>query len=215
MIGLGRFGTALATTLMQLGHEVCGVDSDRDLVDAIGRQLTAAVCADTTDEAALAQLGPTDYGLAVVAIGSDVEASVLTVAQLDEMREKSGVELMIWAKANSEQHRKILERVGADRVFVPEHDSGMRVAHLLGRRTLDYLEVGGGYSLMKVMPPRDFVGRTLGDIGVMRRFGVIVLLINRRGSVFEQPRNDSLIGPNDVLIVAGETAKVEAFAEVN
>src|SRR5690606_38586946 len=144
VIGLGRFGGSLALELVSGRTEVLGLDRSEKLVNAWADDLTHVAVVDSTDEEALRQLNVQDYPRAVVAIGADLEASILTTSILSDFGIKK-----IWAKALSRQHAKILERVGAHHVVLPEHDMGERVAHLVMGRMLDYIEFEDDYAMVK------------------------------------------------------------------
>ncbi|GGN23343.1 trk system potassium uptake protein TrkA [Actinoplanes campanulatus] len=210
VIGLGRFGGAVAESLLELGYEVLGVDSDPRLVQDWSDRLTQVAEADATDEEALRQLGVHEFGRAVVGIGTNLETSVLTVLTLAEI----GVP-EIWAKATSVKHGKILSSVGADHVVFPESDMGERVAHLITGRMLDYIEFDDGFAIAKVRAPRGAAGRTLGDLALRTRWGVTVVGTKRPGEDFVYARPETVIPENAVLIVAGDTAKVESYAAEN
>jgi trk system potassium uptake protein TrkA len=209
VIGLGRFGTALAETLMDLGHEVLGVDSDPDNVQQNADRLTHVVEADATDEEVMRELGAGEFGRAVVGIGTDLEASILTTSVL------AGLEVPdIWAKAITVPHGRILERVGAHHVVFPEHDMGRRVAHLVTGRMIEFVQLDEGFALVELRPPRQLVGRSLGDAQVRSRHGVTVVCIKPEGGSFTYATPETVPGPGDILVVAGETDRVEGFAEL-
>ena len=209
VVGLGRFGTALATTLMDLGHEVLGVDVDAENVQRNADVLTHVVEADATDEDVMQQLGAGEFGRAVVGIGTDLEASILTTSVL------SGLEVPdIWAKAITVPHGRILERVGAHHVVFPEHDMGRRVAHLVTGRMIEFVQLDEGFALVELKPPKQVVGRSLGDAQVRSRYGVTVVCIKPEGGSFTYATPDTVPGPNDILVVAGETGRVEGFANL-
>lgn len=210
VIGLGRFGLALATTLVGMGHEVMGLDVDPRRVQAAMGQLTHVVQADSTDTEALRQLGAGDFGTAVVAIGTDVEASILTTYALVDL----GVG-RIWAKAISEAQGSILRRVGATRVVFPERDMGVRVAHTLSGRTVDYLEIDPNFVLIETTPPRELVGRALGKAEVRGRYGVTVVCVKHGGAQFTYATPETILEPGDLLVIAGEPARAEAFAALD
>lgn len=207
VIGLGRFGGQVADSLVRLGHEVLGVDEDPRIVRQWADRLTHVVQADSTDEEALRQLGIADLGAVVVGIGTDVEASVLTVLALTEL----GVE-DIWAKAITAKHGKILGAVGADHVIYPEATMGERVAHLLTSKMLDFIEFDDGFAIAKTRAPRDASGRTLAGLRLRSRYGVTVVGVKRPGKDFEYAVPETEINPGDLLIVAGRTGLVERFA---
>ncbi|MBB2912837.1 trk system potassium uptake protein TrkA [Streptosporangium becharense] len=208
VIGLGRFGGALAIELVGRDIEVLGVDSDSRIVQQFSGQLTHVVCADSTDPEALTQLGVAEFGRAVVGIGNDIEASILTTSVLADLEVPD-----IWAKSISLQHSRILQRVGAHHVVQPEHDMGERVAHLVTGRMLDYLEVDEGYALIKTKAPGWADGKTLGALGIRKEYGVTVVGIKKPGSRFTYATSETLIRSGDTLLVAGETDQAERFAE--
>jgi trk system potassium uptake protein TrkA len=208
VLGLGRFGGSLAVELVGRDVEVLGVDSDSRTVQQLSGQLTHVVCADSTDPDALTQLGIAEFGRAVVGIGTDIEASILTTSILSDLGVPD-----IWAKAITLQHGRILERVGAHHVVQPEHDMGERVAHLVTGRMLDYVEVDEGYALIKTKAPRWAEGKPLGELGIRKKYGVTVVGIKKPGSGFTYCTSDTLIQGGDILLVAGETDKAERFAE--
>jgi trk system potassium uptake protein TrkA len=209
VIGLGRFGGALARTLMELGHEVLGVDADARTVQDNADVLTHVVEADSTDPAAMAQIGAAEFRTAVVAIGSDMEASILTTALLADL----GVERVV-AKAITKPHGDILERVGAHRVVFPERDMGVRVGHTMTGRTIDYIQLDPGFALVEVTAPGEIVGKTLAGAEVRRRYGITVVCIKPAGGAFTYATPDTVVQEGDVLVVAGETERAEAFSEL-
>lgn len=207
VVGLGRFGGAVALELVRLGLEVLAVDADPRNVQRYAREVTHLVEADATNVDALRQLGVADLGHAVVGIGSDMESSILATAALDELRVGS-----IWAKAVSRAHGRILERVGAHHIVFPEHDLGQRVAHLLGGRMMDWFQLDEHFSLAETEVPRELAGQSLGDAGIRARFGVTVVCVKPEGGMFTYATVDTVLREGDVLVVAGETPSVEAFA---
>jgi trk system potassium uptake protein TrkA len=207
VIGLGRFGGQVAESLLNLGHEVLGIDSDERIVQDWSDRLTQVVQADATDTDTLHQLGVRDFPRAVVGIGTRLEASVLTVLTLAEL----GVP-EIWAKATSAKHGKILSSVGARHVIFPESEMGERVAHLITGRMLDYIEFDDGFAIAKVRTPHDAVGRSLADVGLRTKWGVTVVGIKLPGQDFTYARPETVVPDGCILIVAGDTTKVERFA---
>ncbi len=189
--------------------EVLGVDQDATIVQKLADSLTHVVSADTTDVDALRQLGVADFAHAVVAIGTATEASILTVAALSDLGLTS-----IWAKATSRMQARILERVGAHRVVLPEHEMGERVAHLVTGRMLDFIAFEDDYALVKTRTPQEAVGKSLGQAGLRSKYGVTVVGIKRTGQDFTYATQDTVVEPDDVLIVAGRTKATEDFAEL-
>ncbi len=210
VVGLGRFGGALATTLVGLGHGVLGVDADPKAVQDHAGTLTHVVEADSTDSDAMRQLGAADFVTAVVAIGTNVEASILTTSVLVDL----GVARIV-AKAISDAHGRILERVGAHRVVFPERDMGVRVAHTVaGRSTLDYVQLDPGFALVETVAPSGIVGKTLAEAEVRRRYGITVVCVKPEDGSFTYATPDTVVRAGDVLVVAGETRHAEGFAEL-
>jgi trk system potassium uptake protein TrkA len=207
VIGLGRFGGQVADSLLELGHEVLGIDEDPQLVQQWSDRLTHVVQADATDEDALLQLGIKEFTRAVVGIGNDIEASVLTVLTLSELGMRD-----IWAKAVSAKHGRILRSVGAHHVIYPEATMGERVAHLLASRMLDFIEFSENFAIARTRAPRDAAGGTLTDLGIRTRHGVLVVGIKTHGADFEHVSPETVVPPGAELLVAGPTALVHRFA---
>jgi len=209
VIGLGRFGGALARELCSLDHEVLGIDADPKIVQKHAQMLTHVVEADSTSIDALRQLGIEEFRNVVVAIGTDVEASILTASVLVDL----GIE-RIYAKAITRAHGRILERVGAHHVVYPERDMGIRVAHTLVGRTMDYVQLDEGFALVETPAPDALVGRTLADSQVRKRYGVTVVCIKPQGGTFTYATPETVVTPGDIVVVSGETKRAQAFAEL-
>ncbi len=209
VIGLGRFGSSLATELVRGGYEVLGIDADERLVQDLAEDITQAAVADSTDLDALRQLGVPDAGMVVVAIGTNLEASILTTSLLVDLAIPN-----IWAKATSRQQARILERIGAHHVVQPEHDMGARVAHLVTGRMLDYIQFEDDFALAKTRAPAEAVGRSLGESALRSKYQVTVVGIKRAGEGFTYATADTVVRQGDVLIVAGRTLEVERVANL-
>lgn len=209
IIGLGRFGGSLAMKLMSQDTEVLALDSRPKTVDSYAGEVTHAAVVDSTDGDALRQLGVHRFKRAVVAIGTDLEASILTTSLLADF----GVPI-IWAKAVSRQHASILERVGAHHVVLPEHDMGERVAHLVVGRMLDYIEFEDDYTMVKTSPPAEAIGVPLGQSALRSKYGITVVSVKRPGEGFTYATADTVVHPGDLLIVAGRSANTERFADL-
>lgn len=212
VIGLGRFGSALAIELDRRGTDVLAIDSRAQVVQSLSGQLSNVVTADSTDVEALHQLGVPAFYRAVVAIGTDLESSILTTSLLVEL----GVQ-DIWAKAISRQHGKILERIGASHVVLPEHDMGERVAHLVSGQLLDYMELDEDFAMVKTRPSRDFVGVPLRETLMRSKYGVTVVAVKPQGLQGEQRRftyatADTVLTYGDEILVIGRINDVERFA---
>ncbi|WP_084965562.1 potassium channel family protein [Thermoactinospora rubra] len=209
VIGLGRFGSSLALELVRRGTEVLAIDNSRKTVQSLAGHITQIVEADSTDMEALRQLGVADFYRAVVAIGTDLEASILTASLLVELEIPD-----IWAKAISRQHGRILSRIGVHHVVFPEHDMGERVAHLVSGRMLDYMQVDENFAMAKTRPPKEFVGVPLGQSGLRRKYGVTVVAVKSPDEEFTYATAETELTYGDVIIVSGRTQDVERFAEL-
>lgn len=209
VIGLGRFGKSLALELMAEGTEVLGVDDNPKTVQNVAGRLTHVVEADSTNEEALRQLSVHEFDRAVVGIGSNLEASILTASILVNIGIRS-----IWAKAISHSHARILTQLGVHHVVRPEHDMGKRVAHLVRGRMLDYIEFDDGYAIVKTRPPLSIEGKPLGESGVRSRYGVTIVGIKREGEDFTHATAETVVRPGDLVIVSGPRQGVERFSEL-
>ncbi|MFB4271360.1 potassium channel family protein [Nonomuraea sp. GTA35] len=209
VIGLGRFGSALALELTRRGTEVLAIDHRPKLVQSYTGQITQVAVADSTDLDALRQLGVPDFRRAVCAIGSDIQASILTASLLVELEIDD-----IWAKAVSKQHGEILRRIGVRHVVFPEHDMGERVARLVSGRLLDYMEVDENFAMAKIRPPRDFVGIALGDSRLRSKYGLTVVAVKRTDEGFTYATADTELTYDDMIIISGQPDRIERFAEL-
>lgn len=207
VIGLGRFGSAVAESLTQLGHEVLAIDEDGALVQEMSARLAHVVQANSTSVEALRQLNVGEFSHGVVAIGSDLESSVLSVLALVELGVPD-----IWAKAVSDRHGRILEKTGAHHVVYPERTMGERVAHLVTSRIIDFIEFDDGFAIAKTRAPVDVLDKTLAESELRRVHNVTVVGIKRPGEDFTYGRPETMVRAGDLLIVAGPTREVEAFA---
>lgn len=207
VIGLGRFGSGVAKALAELGHDVLAIDTNEDLVQQHSTGLAHVVQADATDMNVLKQLGVQDFSHAVVSIGQQLEASVLTVLNLSQMGVRD-----IWAKANNEQHGRIAERVGAHHVVYPEYDMGQRVAHLVTGKMIDFIEFDDGFAIAKTRAPQETHGKTLAVSNIRQRHGVTVVGVKRRHQDFIYGVPETVIQAGDLLIIAGPTKAIERFA---
>lgn len=206
VIGLGRFGSAIASTLDDLGREVLALEKDPDLVQRWSHRFHI-IESDATNADALEQAGARDFSVAVVGVGTALESSVLVTANLVDV----GMQ-QIWAKAISRSHGRILRRIGAHHVVYPEFDAGARVAHMVSGKMLDYIEMEDGFSIIKMYPPRDIQGFAISESRVRERFGVTIIGVKSPGQSFEYTQPETRIGPEDIIIVSGDSGLLEAFA---
>ena len=207
VVGLGRFGAATALQLIQQGREVLGVERDASLVQKMAGQLTHVVEAEATDMDALRQIGAAEFSSAVVGVGTSIESSVLITANLVDL----GID-RIWAKAISPAHGKILARIGAHHVIFPEADAGRRTAHLVSGRLLDYIEFDDDFAIVKMYPPRETQGFTLGESDIRSKYGVTVVGVKSPGEDFTYARPETMVTSRDLLIVSGHVDLIERFA---
>lgn len=209
VIGLGRFGSSLARTLSQMGYEVLAVDSDAERVNAVSDEVTYAVQADAMEEEALKSLGLRNFDAVIVAIGQEVKASILVTVMLKEM----GVARVV-AKANDELHGKVLQRVGADVVVFPERDMGVRLAHaLVSRNIIDQIHLSPEYSIVEIVAPARFVGKTLEESALRKKYGVTVLAIRRNEEIIVSPGAGQVLREGDVLVIIGRDEKIKEIGE--
>ncbi|MCL1897299.1 MAG: TrkA family potassium uptake protein [Micrococcales bacterium] len=206
VIGLGRFGSRLALTVEQLGREVLAVERDPDVIRRWSGRLPL-VEADATDSTALEQLGARDFPVAVVGVGTQLEASVLITSNLVDM----GLS-QVWAKAISTEHARILRRIGASQVILPEADAGVRVAHLVSGRLLDFIEFEDGFTIVKMHPPKETIGFTLAQSKIQSKYGVHVIGVKSPGQDFEYSTAETKVSSQDILIVSGDTDLLDRFA---
>lgn len=207
VIGLGRFGSALADTLDTMDIDVLAVERDADLVERWSKRLPV-VEADAADPRALEQLGAKDFSAAVVGVGTSLEASVLITGNLVDI----GIP-EIWAKAISIEHQRILERIGAHHVVLPESESGKRVAHSVGGKMLDYIEIEDGFTIVKMRPPKETHNFTLDKLDLRNKYGIQVIGVKSPGRDFEYAGADTTIRPDDLLVVSGDGDLLERFAQ--
>ena len=216
VIGLGRFGSAMATTLAELGHDVIGVDGDEDRVHQLADLITHAIQLDATDEKALRAAGIHDVDVAVVSIGENIESSLLVVMQLREL----GIETIV-AKAVTPLHGRILEKLGVSRVIFPEREMAIRTAHgLVMPNVIDFIELSRDFGIVELPAPEPFVGRTLKQLELRPRFGLTLIAIKRRSDESDTvvtniaPAADETIRPGDVLALLGSNERLNQLDQV-
>src|SRR5699024_3918445 len=192
VIGLGRFGVSVAASLVRLGHEVLALDEDRELVQRWASEFTHVVQADTTDEEAMRQVGVDGFRCAVVGIGTDIEASVLTVLTLVEVGVSD-----VWAKAINMKHGRILNRVGAAHVVYPESAMGERVAHMVTGSMIDFIEFDDGFRIARTRAPREAIGRTLAESALRTAYGITVVGLKRHDEDFTYARPETTVEDSD------------------
>jgi trk system potassium uptake protein TrkA len=209
VIGLGRFGTSVATALSRAGHDVLALDNDSEKVQRVSSEVTHAAQADATNEDILKELGISNFNVAIVALGSAVQNSVLSTILLKRL----GVRYVI-SRANNDLHKEILERIGADKVVSPELEMGVRTAHevIIGAVS-DYMPVTSGYGIAKIEVHIDMAGRTLADLelGSEGKSRIAVLLIQREKEIIVTPHESEIVKYGDILIVSASDDRFESF----
>ncbi len=199
IIGLGRFGSSIAKTLYSLGNDVLAIDKDEDIVQEIADSVTHAVQLDATDENALRSLGIRNFDVAVVTIGDNIQSSIMATLLVKEL----GVKYII-AKGHSDLHAKVLYKIGANRVVLPEKDMGVRVAHnLVSANILDYIELSEDYSVMEIQVLEEWAGSTLKELKLRSKYGINVMAIKRGDEVNLSPSADDIIEENDIIVSIG------------
>ena len=207
IVGLGRFGFHLAKTLFEMGYNVFGIDSDENKVQKSRDICTHVVQADATDEETLRSLGVSNFDVGIVSIGHDLESSVLVALILKEI----GISEVI-AKASSEIHGKVLERLGVDRMIFPERDMGIRLAnHLAIKNIVDYLEITPNVSIVEISVSPEMEGKSLKTLNLRAKHGINVLAIRRGSEVIVSPDADIPLESEDVLIAIGSNEDVRGW----
>ena len=210
VIGLGRFGSALARQLCALGAGVLAVDIRGDFVQQIANDVTHAVVGDAQDKEVLKALGVRNLDCAIIAIGDNLAASVLITMNLKEL----GVPYIV-CKAHDETHRKVLEKLGVDRVVIPEQEHAQRLGRsLFSHNVLDYIELSEDYGILEVPSPKDWVGKTLKELNVRAKLGVNIIAVENGKSTNVSPAADYRIQPEDVLVVLGDNYALEAMQKL-
>lgn len=205
VVGLGRFGSEVARQLCVNGCEVLAMDVRSELVQQISSEVTHAVVADGQDKSVLKALGAASFDCAVVAIGDDLAASVLATMNLKEL----GVPYLV-CKASNETHRRVLEKLGADRIVIPEQENGARLARSLSTpNVLDYIELSQDCGIAEVPAPESWQDKTLKELNVRAKLGVNIIAIRRDGKLTVSPGADFAILSGDVVVVLGDNRALE------
>ncbi|MBS3885774.1 MAG: TrkA family potassium uptake protein [Dethiobacter sp.] len=210
VIGIGRFGASVAAKLYEMGYDVLAIDTSESRIDGIVDRVTHAVVADSTSETALKSLGISNFDVVIVAIGQDIQASILTTLVLKEM----GVKQIV-TKALTEQHGKVLQKIGADRIVFPERDMGIRVANnLAATNVLDFIELSPDFSIVEFIATAEMVGKSLNELDLRAKFGVNVLAIRTSDkNINVSPGASDKIQAGDLLIMVGENTSLQKMGE--
>ncbi|SFE71745.1 potassium channel family protein [Alteribacillus iranensis] len=209
VIGLGRFGISVSRELYKLGHDVLAIDINPSKVNEMVNDSTHSAVADGTDEKALRELGITNFDHVIVAIGDNLQASILCTLLLKEM----GIE-SVWSKAQNAHHHKVLDKIGADKIIHPEHDMGNRVAqHLMSDKVIDHIELSRDFSIVEISVPKSMNKKTLAELDIRAKYGVTILGIKRGKNINISPAADDILQQRDVLFVIGHNNDLKRFEE--
>lgn len=210
VLGLGRFGASVARSLAAMGVEVLGVDLDEEIVNDFSRVLTHAVQANLVDEDALEQLGLSDFDVVVLCI-KDIEISCLATIALKD----HGARYIV-AQASGDAHAQILNRIGADKVIMPERDMGVRLAKsLAGNNIMDYMELSSTHSLLELEVPTEWINRSLIDCKIRNKYGLNVVAIRSGNELRVSPTGEDVFHSGDIIIVVGENSVLDKFSSRN
>lgn len=211
VIGLGRFGTALATELCALGHEVLAIDSREDHVQAVADLVTHAVAGDARDSSVLKSLGVRNYDCGIVATGDDIGTSALITLNLKEL----GIKKVV-CKAQSHVHRKVLERIGADKVVFPEHETGVRLAQALSSSNiLNYIELSDDYGIVEISAPKGWPGNSIRALDVRAKYHVNIIAVRTEtGELIVSPGSEYVLMNNDIIVTLGRTDDINRLHEL-
>lgn len=200
IIGCGRFGQSVAKTLYDYGYEVLALDQDEEIVQEISDNVTHAIQVDGTDEAALKSIGIRNFDVAVISIGSDIQASIMATL----IAKEEGIETVV-AKAQDNVHAKVLYKIGADRVIFPERDMGVRVANsLVTSNVLDYIELTKGCNVVEIEALKKWTGKTLRELRLSNKYGINVIAIKHRDGLNVSPYAEDVVKEGDILIFIGD-----------
>ncbi|MDE5051350.1 TrkA family potassium uptake protein [Niallia taxi] len=207
VIGLGRFGGSICKELMELGMEVMVIDKNEERVNEYANIVSHAVVGNSVDENVLKSLGIRNFEHVIVAIGDDIQASILTTLILKEMGVNN-----ITVKAQNDYHEKVLKKIGADSIIHPERDMGKRIAHnIVSNNVLDYLELSDEHSIVEIKASNRLAGRTMVDLDIRARYGITIVAIKRENDIIVSPQANEPIEENDILIVIGADSDINRF----
>lgn len=210
VVGLGRFGSEVARQLYRCGCEVLAIDIKSELVQQISQDVTHAAVADSRDKEVLRMLGAADFDCAVIAIGDDLAASVLVTMNMKEL----GVPYLV-CKAHDDVHRRVLEKLGADRVVIPEQENAARLAKSLSApNLLDYIELSEDYSIVELPAPKSWEGKNLKELNVRAKLGVNILAVRRDGKMDVSPAAEFTFRSGDIVVVLGDTKALNAVQKL-
>ncbi|NLL31267.1 MAG: TrkA family potassium uptake protein [Clostridiales bacterium] len=211
IIGLGIFGSSMARTLYSLGNDVLAIDKNENLVQKIADEVTQAVVLDATDENALKSLGINNFDVAVVTIGENIQSSIMATILVKELGAK-----YIISKAKNDLHGKVLKKIGADRVVLPEKEMAIRIAHnLVSSNILDYIELSSDYTIVEIQVPDKWIDKSLKDIKLRSKYGINVIAIKRKEKLVISPLGEDKLLENDIIISIIQSEDLEKLEAMN
>lgn len=211
ILGLGRFGKSCAKALNELGHDVLGVDNNELVVQEFSDEVTHVICAQASSEEFLKSIGVESFEAAVVAIGDDIQSSILATLILKDQGAK-----YILAKAQNDLHAKVLYKVGADKVVFPERDMGMKAANnLVSNNIIDMIELSPDYSIMEITVPQNWVNKSIGELSIRSKYKVNVLAIRKNSSMDVSPQPDTKFEQSDIIAVMGKNSDLKHLQKLD
>lgn len=205
VFGLGRFGSSLATTLAEAGYEVMAVDQSEEKVQDISSVVTQAIQADVTDMDTLKELGIRNFDVAIVAIGKDMQSSIMATLLLKEL----GIPYVV-AKASTEAHKRVLEKLGADRIISPEHDMGKRLANnLIAGNIIDYIQLSRDYSIMEMSILEEWRGHSISELDIRAKYSINIIAVECGGEINVTPGPNYVLKEGDLLVVVGNNKSIQ------
>ncbi|MBU3805052.1 MAG: TrkA family potassium uptake protein [Candidatus Cellulosilyticum pullistercoris] len=205
VFGLGRFGSSLATTLAEAGYEVMAVDQSEEKVQDISAVVTQAIQADVTDMDTLKELGIRNFDVAVVAIGKDMQSSIMATLLLKEL----GLPYVV-AKASTEEHKRVLAKLGADRIILPEHDMGKRLANnLIAGNIIDYIQLSRDYSIMEMSILEGWHNHSISELDIRAKYEINIIAVESDGEIYVTPGPDYVLKEGDLLVVVGKNKSIQ------
>lgn len=210
VLGLGRFGQSFAKTLTELGHDVLGVDNNESIVQEFSDQITHVVQAEASSEDFLESIGVKNFDAAIVAIGDDIQSSIMTTVLLKELGSRHVI-----AKAQNDLHAKVLYKVGADTVVFPERDMGIRAANnLVSNNIIEVLEISPDYSIMETNVPHSWIGKAIGELAVRTRYGLNIIAVRRSDHLNILPHADTRFEEGDIVAVMGKNSDLKGLQSI-
>jgi trk system potassium uptake protein TrkA len=209
VIGLGRFGGSVCKTLSRMGHEVLAIDTEENKVSEFSNHVTQAVQLDSTDESALREIGIRNFDHVIVAIGDNIQASILTTLILKDLNVP-----YITVKAQNDYHEKVLSKIGATKVIHPERDMGVRIAHnLISENVLEFIELSPDYSLVEIIASEKMVGKSLLELNIRAKYGCNIMAVKTGDELNISPRAEDVIKRGDLLVIIGSNKDISRFEE--